>query len=113
MGRMTRLPLLVAGMFVAATCGCGSDAPAPRKIDATTSAAQSAQYTGALVRQLGQAIAFENGEGGLLAQLKDLLGGVQLKQMPQISPAGAAAAAAAELAVGHAGAEAQPRARAS
>lgn len=86
MGRMTRLPLLVAGMFVAATCGCGSDAPAPRQIDPTTSAAQSAQYTGALVRQLGQAIAHENGEGGLLAQLKDLLGGVQLKQLPQISP---------------------------
>jgi hypothetical protein len=86
MGRMTRLPLLVAGIFVAATCGCGSDGAAPRKIDATTSAAQSAQYTGALVRKLGQAIAFENGEGGLMEQFKSLLGGVQLKQIPQLSP---------------------------
>ena len=86
MGRMTRLPLLVVGIVVATTCGCGSDGGTPRKIDATTSAAQSAQYTGALVRQLGQAIAFENGEDGLLAQLKSLLGGVQLKQIPQISP---------------------------
>ena len=85
MGRMTRSPFLVAGMLVAAACGCGSDAAPPRKIDATTSAAQSAQYTGALVRQLGRAIAFENGDGGLVEQLKGLLGGVQLKQIPRIS----------------------------
>jgi hypothetical protein len=83
MKRMTRLCLLTTGLLVATTCGCGSDAPAPRPIDPTTSAAQSAAYTGALVRQLGQAISLD-GDDGLLPQLKSLLGGVQLKQVPHI-----------------------------
>lgn len=72
-----------AGLF-AATAGCGSDAPPPRKIDQAQSAQQSATYTGDLLRQLGQAIRFESGDDGLIARLLGRFAGGQPRRISPV-----------------------------
>lgn len=87
MGRMPRSlrlhRLLFVGALATVGAGCGSDETPPRNIDPMTSAAQSAQYTGALVRTLGRALVFDTDQG-LLAQLKGMLPGMSALPQPRL-----------------------------
>ena len=67
--RMGRTGSLVVAAFTSGALACGSADEPARKVDPATSALQSAQYTGDVVRQLGRAMSFDLSDGSMLGRL--------------------------------------------